>query len=34
MRANFEAAKDNLKFDLSHECKEYWDPIEDSPWEK
>ena len=34
MRANFEAAKDNLKSDLFNDCREYWDPLEDSPWEK
>lgn len=34
MRANFEAARDNLKSDLFHECTEYWDPGKDSPWEK
>lgn len=33
MRANFEAAKSNLKMDLFHECTEYWDPMKDSPWD-
>jgi hypothetical protein len=34
MRANFEAAKDNLKSDLFNDCREYWDPLEDTPWER
>ena len=33
LQANFEQARDNLKTDLLHECAEYWDPGEDSPWD-
>jgi hypothetical protein len=33
MKANFEAAKSNLKMDLFHECTDYWDPMKDSPWD-
>jgi hypothetical protein len=34
MKDNFEAARSNLMSDLFNDCKEYWDPLEDSPWDK
>jgi hypothetical protein len=30
---NFKEAKSNLMSDLTHNCKEYWDPDKD-PWNK
>lgn len=33
IKATFKVAKDNLKMDLFNECREFWDPIKDSPWD-
>jgi hypothetical protein len=34
MEDNFDEAKSSLMMDLFNDCREYWDPLKDSPWDK